>query len=98
RPNAEAVVVLAGKDQSLHAAGGGCAHDLLRVKFRGIKQSLALRAGTPFLIGEGIDREMDESAKLKFVPLKLAGGRHRPKWSRGFNSVCRGVKQQNCRG
>ena len=47
RPEAEAVMVLAGQDQAGHAAAGRGAHDLVRIEGGRVEHGLATRRRTP---------------------------------------------------
>ena len=68
RPEAEAVVVLAGEDEQLHAgllAGRG---PLVGVEGRGIEELRVFLALAPLAVGEGVHAEVGEAGELQLLP------------------------------
>src|SRR5258705_12411862 len=68
RPEAEAVVVLAGEDQPLHPAVLRGTDDLVGVKIGGIEDVVLRVAVAPLVVGKGVDGEMQKTVKLELVP------------------------------
>ena len=77
RPEAEAVMVLAGQNQSLHAGGLGSLHDLFRAEISGVEDGFRLITVAPFLVGERVHSEMNKAIKFQLMPRELARARHR---------------------
>ena len=68
RPETEAVVVLAGKNQPFHPAVPRGSYDLVGVKVRGIEDRRRLVAVAPLTVGKCVDGEMHEPVELELVP------------------------------
>src|SRR2546422_868474 len=68
RPEAEAVVVLAGEDQSSHPAVTRGADNLVGVEVRGVEDRRQLVAVAPLTIRERVDGEMEKAVELEVVP------------------------------
>ena len=99
RPEAEAVVVLAGEDQPAHAGLLGRADDLVGVEVGGIEDFLRLVAVAPFLVGEGVDGEVQEAVDLQVVPAELPRAGHGAIGLRRVGRVRRGAgKEENKNG
>ncbi len=63
-PQAEAVMMLTGQDQSPHARIFGRPGPLPGIQPGGIKDFRAFRSVPPFLIRKGVDRKMNKSVKF----------------------------------
>ena len=74
-PEAEAVVVLAGEDEAAHAGRFQGAGDGVGVERGGLKNVRVFVAVAPFLVGEGVDGEVEKRGELQLVPGHLAGRR-----------------------
>ncbi len=72
RPQAEAVVMLGREDQPLHACLLRRAHNLVGVERAGIEDRFRLIAVAPFLVGEGIHREVQKAIELQILPRPLS--------------------------
>ena len=70
-PQAEAVMMLGGENQSAHARGFGHLHPLAAIQARGIENSGILPARAPFPAGKGIHAEMDKAVKAHIQPALL---------------------------
>ena len=68
RPQAEAVVVLAGEDQPFHPALFRRAHDLVGIEVRWIEHRGRLVAVPPLAVRECVHREVDKAVELEVVP------------------------------
>src|SRR5215472_11771879 len=73
RPETEAVVMLGGEDYAAHPGRCQRPHDGVRVERRRVEETGIFVSIPPFLIGERVDREMQESRSLEFMPAHLAG-------------------------
>ena len=80
RPEAEAVVVLAGEDDAAQARVVNRADDLLGVEIGRVEYRFLFVAVAPFTIGERVHREMDEGVALQLVPRQLPRRRDRAVW------------------
>ena len=78
RPEAEPVVVLARQHDAGQAAGLGGGDDLVGRKIGRRERGRRLVAVPPLLVGERVDREVDEGVRPAVVPGQLAGRRRRP--------------------
>ena len=76
RPQAEAVVVLRGEHQPLHARGFDGLHPLVAVQIRGIEHALWLRARAPLAVGEGVHAKVYERIEIQVEPVQLPLARH----------------------
>src|SRR5262249_17076415 len=74
RPEAEAVVMLAGENRAAHTARLQCGDDLIGIELRRIEDPRVFVAVTPLPVGEGVDPEVQESAGLYLMPGDLASG------------------------
>jgi hypothetical protein len=77
RPKAESVVMFAGEDEAFHSRLDRGPSDLVGIKVGGVEHRFLLVAISPFLVGEGVHREMEEAVEFHFMPAELAPARHR---------------------
>src|SRR5262245_58903959 len=71
-PEAETVVVLGGQYQLLQSPGFASGDDLVSAEVRRVEDRGILIAGSPFAVGEGVDREVQESVGFKLMPRALS--------------------------
>ena len=69
-------MVLAGKDQALHAGLRGGVGELGGVEIGRGEHIRRFVAEAPFLVGERVDREMHKADELHRVPLELTRRGH----------------------
>jgi len=79
RPQAEAIVVLGGQDQPLHASLFGDSRPLVGIQLSRIEQLGRFVAVAPFAIGERVQRKVDKAVELQRVPRQVGFARHRTK-------------------
>ena len=72
RPEREPVMMLRGEDQPLHPGIARHRRPLPRIERRRIEGGLRFVAVAPLLVGERVDREVDEAVELELVPGELA--------------------------
>ena len=87
-PEAEAVVVLGGEDDALHAGALERAHPLLGVEAlggEGLSGSIAI---APLEVVEGVEAEVHEGVSLQLLPLDLGACRDGVDWG-GCFALCR---------
>ena len=70
-PQTEAIMMFGGNQRHLKTTILQCLHPLLAIQFRGIEQGRAICTMPPFVAGEGIHTEMQESGKLHLLPFQL---------------------------
>lgn len=96
-PKAEAVVVLGRQDHAFAAGLLQYLCDGVGIEVRRIEDTRIFVAVAPFLIGEGVDGEVQEVTELEFAPGNLARGRHcaeglfGPKTTRGNRGKQKGA-------
>ena len=77
RPEAEAVVVLGGQDDTLQSGRLNRTNPLFAIEVGRVECRSRRIAITPFQIIERIQSEMHERIRLQFMPFHLLGRRHR---------------------
>jgi hypothetical protein len=71
RPQAEAVVMLRGEDETLHAGVVRDARPLPRIERVGVERALVFAPVAPFLVGERVHAEVQEAIELEFFRREL---------------------------
>ena len=66
-------MVLGRDDAHFEAPGFECANPLIGVEFDRVENTRAFGAVTPFLVGIGIDSEVQESGGFQLLPGELGG-------------------------
>ena len=84
-PKAETIVVLAGEDHAAHAGIRQRAHDGIGIELFGVEDVGVFVAVAPFLIGERVDREVQEGGEFQVVPGQLPRAGNGAVRSRGRN-------------
>src|SRR5438105_12656142 len=89
RPEAEAIVVLAGENQALHPAVFRSRDDLVGIEVRGIENRRRFIAIAPLAVRECVHGEMEEAVELHFVPAELSRRREGAVWRGRINQQLR---------
>lgn len=99
-PEAESVVMFAGEDDALHAAGFERGDDGIGIEVGGIEDGGVFVAVAPLEIGEGVDGEVEEGGGFHALPAELArGGQGTERRGRGGGEkVCAGGGGSECEG
>src|SRR3954452_2548286 len=77
-PKAEAIMVLGGQNQLPEATRFRRSDDLLGTEVGRVEDRRIFITGSPFAVGESVDREVQESVSFEIMPRPLARGRQRP--------------------
>ena len=97
RPQAEAVMVLAGQNQRLHAGTFDCGDPLVGIQRIGVEQRRVFGAVAPLAVREGIHAEMGKGVKFKLLPCQLArAGRDRSRIADLFFGCSHSITPQCC--
>ena len=97
RPQAEAVMVLAGQNQRLHAGTFDCGDPLVGIQRIGVEQRRGFGAVAPLAVREGIHAEMGKGVKFKLLPCQLArAGRDRGRIADLFFGCSHSITPQCC--
>ena len=97
RPQAEAVMVLAGQNQRLHAGTFDCGNPLVGIQRIWVEQRRVFGAVAPLAVREGIHAEMGKGVKFKLLPCQLArAGRDRGRIADLFFGCSHSITPQCC--
>ena len=82
--------MLAGEDHAAHSGVGQRADDGVGIELFGVEQVGVFVAVAPFLVGEGVHREVEEGGEFQFMPGELPGAGDGSVRRRGRNRACGG--------